>query len=92
MIKRLKSIKRGDLFLIQVDGEFLTAYQGETVAIVILSSGKKAIRRTFINKKTRGYYCGMGLCHDCLVKLENGTRVRACQTFAEPSMKITTGD
>lgn len=90
MVKRLKYIRRGTPFTIQVDDEFLTAYQGETLATVLLSAGKKTMRRTLKNKKPRSYYCGMGICNECLVKLEDGTRVRACQTLAEPSMKIRT--
>ena len=89
-MERLKHIRRGTPFTINVDDEFLTAYQGETLATVLLSSGKKIFRRTLKNKAPRGYYCGMGICNECLVKLEDGTRVRACQTLVEPSMKIRT--
>lgn len=92
MMKRLGKIKRGKSFKIQVNNEFLTAYHGETLATVILSSGKKSMRRTLINKKPRGFYCGMGLCNECIVKLEDGTRVRACQTLAEPYMKVKTDE
>ncbi|MBS3819699.1 (2Fe-2S)-binding protein [bacterium] len=90
-MKRLKQVKRGEPFNIQVDNEFLTAYHGETLATVLLSAGKKIMRKSLKNKNPRGYYCGMGICNECLVKLEDETRVRACQTLAEPSMKIKTG-
>lgn len=91
-MRRLKQIKRGFPFKIQVDGESITAYHGETLATVILSEGGKFFRKSLLTKEPRGYYCGMGLCHECLVKLEDGTRVKACRTLAEPSMKITTGE
>ena len=89
-MKRIKDIKRGTPFTIQVDDELLVAYQGETLATVILSSGRKTMRRTLKNNEPRGFYCGMGICNECLVKLEDGSRVRACQTLAKPSMKIRT--
>lgn len=90
MLKRLKNIERGKPFTIQVDDTLQTAYKGETVATILLLAGKKTMRRTLKNKAPRGYYCGMGICNECLVKLEDGTRVRACQTLAEPMMKIKT--
>ena len=52
------------------------------------AAGKKTMRRTLKYQKPRSYYCGMGICNECLVTLEDGTRVRSCQTFASPSMKI----
>jgi len=90
MVRRLEKVKREEPFVIQVDNDFIIAYEGETLATVLLAAGKKIIRRTLKNKSPRSYYCGMGICNECLVILENGTRVRACQTFALPFMKIRT--
>ncbi len=92
MMKRIKKIDRGKPFSIQVDDKFIIAYMGETLATVLLSSDIKVMRRTLKNKSPRGYYCGMGICNECLVKLEDGTRVRACQTLATPSTIIKTED
>ena len=91
MFKRLEMIERGVPFMIQVDGESITAYQGETLAAVLLAAGKMAMRMTLKGQSMRGYYCGMGICYECLVELEDGTKVRSCQTLAEPSMNIKTG-
>ena len=88
MWKRLEEVKRGAPFTIQVDGEPVTAYQGETLATVILVAGKEMMRKTLKYQSPRSYYCGMGICNDCLVELEDGTKVRACQTLADPCIKI----
>ena len=90
MFKRLAEIERETIFTIQVDGETVTAYEGETIVTVLLAIGKLAMRKTHQKRAKRGYYCGMGICHECLVELEDGTKVRACQTLAEPWMKINT--
>ncbi len=90
MFKRLETVERGTPFTIQVDGESATAYHGETLATVLLAMGKIAMGKTFQKHALRGYYCGMGICHECLVELDDGTKVRACQTLAEPWMKIRT--
>jgi ferredoxin len=90
MIKRLDKVKRGEPFTIRVDDDVIIAYEGETLATALLASGKEIIRRTLKDKSPRSYYCGMGICNECLVTLENGNRVRACQTFAAPSLKVKT--
>ena len=90
MFKRLAEIERNTSFTIQVDGESITAYRGETIATVLLAMGKIAMRKTFQKKTLRGYYCGMGICHECMIELEDGTKVKACQTLAESWMKIRT--
>jgi predicted molibdopterin-dependent oxidoreductase YjgC len=90
MFKRLAEIERDAPFTIQVDGEVVTVYRGETLATVLLALGKIAMGKTFQKRALRGYFCGMGICHECLVELQDGTKVRACQTLAEPWMKIKT--
>lgn len=91
MFRRLAEIERDAPFSIQVDGETVTAYAGETIATVLLTVGKLAMRKTHQNKAKRGFYCGMGICQECLVELEDGNKIRACQTLVEPWMKIKTG-
>jgi ferredoxin len=76
MFKRLEEIERGTSFTIQVDGESVKAYEGETIATVLLTAGKLSMRKTLKTKTMRGYFCGMGICHECLVELEDGKKVR----------------
>ena len=90
MMKRLEKVKRKDAFTIEVDGAPVTAYPGETLATVLMVSGKTATRKTHLFQAPRNYYCGMGVCNECLVETEDMNEVRACQTLAEPSMKIKT--
>jgi len=90
MFKRLENIERRNPFTIRVDGEPVMAYHGETLAAVLLAAGKMVMRKTFKGHMGRGYYCGMGICHECLVELGDGTKVRSCQTLAEPDMEIWT--
>jgi len=90
MFKRLEKIERGAHFIVQVDGESVTAYHGETLATILLTAGKLVMQKTLKSQSPRGYYCGMGICNECMVELEDGTRVRSCQTLADPDMKIRT--
>jgi ferredoxin len=90
MVKRLQNVSKKSPFVVKVDDDFVQAFPGETLATVILASGKKVMRLSDKRHRPRSYYCGMGLCNECLVILEDGSRVRACQTPAVPSMKIKT--
>src|SRR6185312_9212667 len=36
----------------------------------------------------RGLYCGMGVCHDCLVTINDGLSCRACMTKVADGMRI----
>ncbi len=90
MVKRLEKVKRGAPFLIKVDEELAKAYFGETLATVILASGKKVISRSSRTNSPRSYFCGVGICNECLITLEDGRKVRACQTLASANMKIRT--
>src|SRR5690606_27605472 len=43
------------------------------------------------NGAPRGYYCGMGVCHDCSVEVEATGTVRACLAKAAPGMVVSRG-
>ena len=83
-------VRRGDSFEIEVDGIPAAAYQGETVASVMLASGSRALRNTRKEGKPRGLFCGIGVCYDCLVVVDGRASVRACMTRAVPGMKVQT--
>jgi len=38
--------------------------------------------------RKRGAFCGMGVCQECLVELENGETTLACQTLVEGDLEI----
>ncbi len=81
---------RGDRVAIDVDGERLEAYLGETVASALIAAGRRGFRRTERLGAPRGLYCGIGLCFDCLVWVEGVGRLRACQTPVAPGLRVRT--
>ncbi len=38
--------------------------------------------------RSRGGFCGMGVCQECLIELENGETALACQTLVDEDMEI----
>jgi predicted molibdopterin-dependent oxidoreductase YjgC len=85
-----RAVERGPSFDIEVDGERLKAFEGETLAAVLLAAGRRLMRTTPRYGAPRGMYCGMGICYDCLMVVNGVPNVRACQTLAQRGMKVQT--
>ena len=81
--------QRGQAVTITVDGVPIKAYQGETVAGVLLADGQRAWRRTE-SGQPRGLFCGMGICFDCLATVDGVPNVRACITPVADGMVVET--
>lgn len=69
------------------DGKVVMAASGETVAAALAVAGELALRQTRDGDR-RGPFCGMGVCHECLVSID-GLTARACMTEARPGMIIS---
>ena len=81
---------RGEPMTVQIDGQAVTAYRGETVAAVLLAEGQRSFRRTLKTGRPRGLFCGIGLCYDCLVTVDGVANVRACLAPVVEGMRIDT--
>jgi sarcosine oxidase subunit alpha len=89
-ISDLPPLQRGEPLTVQLDGQAVTAYRGETVAAVLLAEGQRIFRRTPKSGRPRGLFCGIGLCFDCLVTVNGVANVRACLTPVSEGMRIDT--
>ncbi len=87
-----KGIVRGQRLEIQVDGEKVIAYQGETIAAALIASGRRTFRRTTQKNEPRGMYCGIGLCFECRMEINGLPNTRACQTLVTPGCRVKTSD
>jgi predicted molibdopterin-dependent oxidoreductase YjgC len=85
-----EGVDRGQKFEIEVDGEKMTAYEGETIASVLHADGRLTMNYTPKRKAPRGMYCGIGLCYNCIMVIDGVPSTRACQTLATPGCKVKT--
>ena len=81
-------VRRGKPIQIIVDGEPITAYEGETVAAALIANSRFTFRHTAKRGQPRGVYCGIGLCHECRMVINGVPNVRACVTLVEPGMEV----
>jgi len=84
-------LARGPRLTLTLDGNPVTAYDGETVATVLLAEGRIAMRTT-AGGEPRGVFCGMGVCFDCLVIVDGLPNTRACMTQVREGMDVRRQD
>jgi predicted molibdopterin-dependent oxidoreductase YjgC len=89
--RRIKiETRRGRRFEIEVDGRKVLAYEGETIAAVLLAAEIRVSRLTPRKHEPRGVYCGIGICHECVMVVNGMPDIRICQTLATPGCKVAT--
>jgi predicted molibdopterin-dependent oxidoreductase YjgC len=86
-----RGLQRGRAVTLTLDGRDVTAYEGESVAAVLLAEGEVATRYTR-SGAPRGVYCGMGVCFDCLVVVDGVPNTRACMTWVREGMEVARQD
>ncbi|HYM90090.1 MAG TPA: (2Fe-2S)-binding protein [bacterium] len=84
------AVARGSRISIEVDGEPLEAYVGETLAAAMLAAGRRVFHHSLRTDSPRGMYCGMGVCFECLMVVNGQPNVRACMTPVLPGMRAST--
>ena len=84
-------VRRGPAINIVVDGQALQAYPGETVAAALLAHGRRVLRYTAKRSAPRGMFCGMGVCYECLMRIDGAAGVRGCMTAVQDGMQVETG-
>ncbi|SAK88445.1 (2Fe-2S)-binding protein [Caballeronia ptereochthonis] len=78
-----------DFVSVTVDGEPLAVPAFTTVAAALAMRGVSATRRSVIGEP-RAALCGMGVCHECRVKVDGRAHVLGCQTLCRDGLSIET--
>jgi len=67
---QIDGVIRGRVIPIVLDGQPVDAHEGESIASAMWRSGVRTCRITRKTAQPRGYYCGMGVCFECVVHVE----------------------
>ncbi|MFF8024305.1 (2Fe-2S)-binding protein [Streptomyces sp. NPDC007896] len=65
-------------FTVTLDGREITALPGQTVAAALWAAGVTSWRATRGAGRPRGVFCGIGVCFDCLVTVNDRPNQRSC--------------
>ena len=76
---------------INVNNKDIEAYEGECLAVVLFINNIKKLRLSPKKKQSRGMYCLMGSCQECVVLIDE-KKVISCNVFIKDGMKIKVGD
>ena len=75
---------------ITVDDKMIDAYEGEMIASALTAAGVKTFRYTSKKHESRGIFCAIGRCTDCVMVVNGRPNVRTCITPVTEGMKIKT--
>ncbi len=76
---------------IELDGATVAVPAPGTIASALLALGHDAFRRTPTRDVSRGPFCMMGVCFDCLVTIDGVANRQACLVPIRAGMRIETG-
>ncbi|HEY7013396.1 MAG TPA: (2Fe-2S)-binding protein [Streptosporangiaceae bacterium] len=65
---------------------------GQSVGAALIAAGVTSVRRTRRQGRPRGLFCGIGVCFDCLLRIDGVPNQRACLVAAGPGMVVQTQD
>jgi len=74
------------------NGEKVQLPVAASVAAALLAGGIKRFRRSPVSGQGRAPYCMMGVCFECLLKIDGVPDRRACLVPLTPQMNIHTQD
>ncbi|QOV34192.1 (2Fe-2S)-binding protein [Streptomyces ferrugineus] len=80
----------GPAFTVTLDGREIEALPGQTVAAALWSAGVTSWRTTRGEGRPRGVFCGIGVCFDCLITVNDRPNQRACLVPVHPGDAIRT--
>ncbi|MGP4113522.1 (2Fe-2S)-binding protein [Streptomyces sp. 4N509B] len=75
--------------IITFDGTPLTARPGQSVGAALTEAGVRSWRTTRHEGAPRGLFCGIGVCHDCLITVDGEPGHRACLVLARDGMELS---
>ena len=74
---------------IRCDGREIVVVEGTSVAAALLGAGVARFRSS-ITGEPRGPVCGMGVCMECRVTIDDEAHRLACQIFCCEGMEVMT--
>ena len=80
-------LERGPGIRMRIAGEDVDAYEGESIAAAVMAARGLELRETD-HHDPRGYFCGMGVCFDCVMIVDGVPNTRTCVTFVRDGMTV----
>lgn len=85
---RIPTIKRRKAVTIWVNDRRVDAFEGEPLHAALLAAGYRKLRTSVSETEHRGFFCGMGVCYECLVTVNGKPQERSCVMEVYDGMRI----
>lgn len=70
------------------EGKEYYGYEDEPIASALIANGIKVFHITKEKKRKRGFFCAIGRCSSCLMKVDGKKNVMVCITRLKEGMRI----
>jgi sarcosine oxidase subunit alpha len=80
--------KRGKKTTFQFEGKPVEAYETESIAASLFASGVKVLSRSKRFGNPKGWFCGIGKCCSCLMRVDGIPNVRTCVVPVREGMQV----
>lgn len=77
--KLISGVVPGSTVDFTYNGTPVTGHQEEGIAAALMRAGVQGTRVTDKLEQARGYFCGMGVCWECVVEVAGEGFVKGCQ-------------
>ncbi|RKX74390.1 MAG: (2Fe-2S)-binding protein [Spirochaetes bacterium] len=82
------SFKREKEVNFTFNGKPIKAFEGETIAAALHAEGIKVLSESKRNHRPRGFFCAIGNCASCLMKVDGIPNVKTCITRVRDGMVV----
>ncbi len=82
------TFEKGKEITFYFNGIEMKGYEGETIASALLANGIKIFSHSTKYNRPRGFFCGIGKCSSCLMRVNGIPNVRTCITPLEEGMIV----
>lgn len=72
------------------DGKELTGHEGEPIAAALHAAGVRVLSRSEHLNRPRGFFCAIGTCSSCIMKVNGQPNVRVCVEKLQEGMVVET--
>jgi len=70
------------------DGAQVSGHDGESLAVALMRAGHLHLRDAPADGGARGAFCCMGLCQECVIRID-GLVVESCRCTVAPGLAVT---
>jgi ferredoxin len=74
----LLEFNKGERVTFQFNGKTIEGYRGEPVAAALHAAGIRVLSHSLIHHRPRGFWCAVGNCSSCNMRVNGVPNVRVC--------------